>query len=156
MPNKKKDFAGDPGGLIGDAMFSAIKPLYKEAKRRERSARAARRSFYVPISKVSQKQIVFGILGRAIRNAGATFSARDLYYAARPLVYNHADWEDGKTLDYRYFSQTLLTEYQEHHGPIDGLWRDPRGHFHEPHTQKTMGLGTREVLAYEFPEHTFA
>ena len=28
----KKDFTGDPGGLIGDAIFSAIKPLYKEAK----------------------------------------------------------------------------------------------------------------------------
>jgi hypothetical protein len=32
MP-KKKDFTGDPGGLIGDTIFGAIKPLYKEAKR---------------------------------------------------------------------------------------------------------------------------
>jgi hypothetical protein len=43
VANKKKDFKGDPGGLIGDAMWSAVKPLYKEAKKLERdAARAAR------------------------------------------------------------------------------------------------------------------
>ena len=40
MANKMKDFKGDPGGLIGDAMWSAVKPLYKEAKKRGDSIRA--------------------------------------------------------------------------------------------------------------------
>ena len=152
---KKKDFTGDPGGLIGDAMWKAVKPLYKEAKKQERSARRVRRTYYAPEPKVSQKDIVFSVLRRAIRNAGANFSARDLYYATRPLAYSHFDWESGKELDYRYFSQQLLTEYQEMRGLISGLWRDPRGHLHEPHTGHSIALGTREVGAYNFPEHTF-
>jgi len=153
----KKDFSGDPGGLIGDAIFGAIKPLYKEGERqrRQRTSRPSRRTYYVAEPKVSQKEVVFSVLRRAITNAGAHFSARDLYYATRPLAYAHADWEEGKELDYRYFSQQLLTEYQEWHGSIAGLWRDPRGHLHEPHTDESVALGTREVAAYEFPPYTF-
>jgi hypothetical protein len=152
---KKKDFTGDPGGLIGDTIWSAVKPLYKEAKRQERARRAPRRMYFAPEPKVSQKHIVFSVLPRAIRNAGAHFSARDLYYATRPLCYAHSDWEGGKELGYRYFSQTLLTEYQEAVGPIGGLWRDPRGNLHEPHSGKSIALGSREVGTYEFPEYTF-
>ena len=153
----KKDFSGDPGGLIGDAIFGAIKPIYTEGEkqRRGRRARPARKTYYVPEPKVSQKEIVFSVLRRAIRNAGTHFSARDLYYATRPLAYAHADWEGDKELDYRYFSQQLLTEYQELRSPIAGLWRDPRGHLHEPHTGHSIALGTREVGAYQFPEYTF-
>jgi hypothetical protein len=155
VATKKKDFSGDPGGLIGDAIWSAVKPLYKEAKKQERAARTRRRTYYAPEPKVSQKEIVFSIMPRAIRNAGANFSARDLYYAARPLCYAHREWEYDKRLEYGYFSQTLLTEYQEWRGTIDGLWRDPRGSLHEPHTAKSVALGTREVASYEFPEYTF-
>jgi hypothetical protein len=155
VATKKKDFSGDPGGLIGDAIWSAVKPLYKEAKKQERAARTPRRTYYAPEPKVSQKEIVFSIMPRAIRNAGANFSARDLYYAARPLCYAHREWEYDKRLEYGYFSQTLLTEYQEWRGTIAGLWRDPRGSLHEPHTAKSVALGTREVASYEFPEYTF-
>jgi GNAT superfamily N-acetyltransferase len=160
VANKKKDFKGDPGGLIGDAMWSAVKPLYKEAKKRERdAARAARvsasRTYYALDPKISQKDIVFEILPQAITNAGADFNARDLYYASRTLAYAHDEWESGKELNYGYFSQTLLTEYQELNGPIEGLWRDPRGNLHEPHTGKSVALGTREVAAYAFPDYVF-
>ena len=154
MP-KKNDFAGDPGGLIGDVIWSVTKPLYKEAKRQERAARAPRRTYYVPMPKVYIKDIVFEVLPQAIANAGANFNARDLYYATRALAYNHSEWEIGKVLDYTYFSQGLLTEYQEVRGLIAGLWRDPRGHLHEPHTGNSVALGTREIAAYEFPEYTF-
>ena len=157
MANKKKDFTGDPGGLIGDAIFGAIKPLYKEGeKQRKQRVRVPRTSYYyAPEPKVSQKDIVFEILPRAIANAGTNFSRRDLYYAARPLCYDHSEWETGKTLEYSYFSQQLLTEYQEENGLIAGMWTDPRGHLHEPHTGKSVALGTREVASYEFPEYTF-
>jgi hypothetical protein len=153
----KKDFDGDPGALIGDTIFSVIKPLYKEGEkaRKARSYVPRTRYYYIPEPKVSQKQIVFEVLPQAIANAGANFSARDLYYATRPLAYDHGEWEDGKRLGYQYFSQALLTEYQENYGYIPGLWRDARGHLHEPHTGKTLALGTREVGAYEFPEYTF-
>ena len=151
----KKDFTGDPGGLIGDAIFSAIKPLYKEAKRQERAARVPRKTYYAPIPKTYIKDIVFEVLPQAIRNAGTAFNRRDLYYATRPLAYNHSEWEIGKTLEYSYFSQGLLTEYQEEHGVIAGMWTDPRGHLHEPHTGNSVALGTREIAAYQFPEYTF-
>src|SRR5215207_9600903 len=136
-------------------MFSVIKPIYKEGERQKRAAKRPRRTYYAPEPKISQKDIVFQVLPRAIRNAGANFSARDLYYATRPLVYKHSDWDDGKELQYSYFSQTILTEYQERHGLIPGLWRDPRGSLHEPHTGRSIGLGTIEVANYEFPEYTF-
>src|SRR5215207_1581119 len=152
---KKKDFTGDPGGLIGDAIWSATKPLYKEAKRQERAARLPRRTYYAPEPKVYIKDIVFEVLPQAITNAGTNFSARDLYYATRALAYRHSEWEDNKTLGYKYFSQTLLTEYQEENGLIAGLWRDARGHLHEPHTGNSVALGTREIANYEFPEYTF-
>src|SRR5215216_2047336 len=157
MANKKKDFTGDPGSLIGDAIFGAIKPLYKEGeKQRKQRVRVPRTSYYyAPEPKISQKEIVFEILPRAIANAGTNFSRRDLYYAARPLCYDHSEWETGKTLEYSYFSQQLLTEYQEDNGLIAGMWTDPRGHLHEPHTGKSVALGTREVASYEFPEYTF-
>jgi len=153
---KKKNFDGDPGGLIGDAIFGVIKPIYKEGEKAKRTRRVPRRRYYYASEpKVSQKEIVFSVLGRAIQNAGAYFSARDLYYATRPLAYAHAEWEEDKRLEYKYFSQTLLTEYQERHRPIAGLWRDPRGNLHEPHTGGTVAIGTREIAAYEFPEYSF-
>ena len=86
----KKNFDGDPAGLIGDTMWKAVKPFYKEAKRQERAARPSRRIYYAPEPKVSIKDIVFEVMGRAIANAGSNFSRRDLYYAARPLCYQHS------------------------------------------------------------------
>ncbi len=157
MAKQKKDFTGDPGGLIGDAIFGAIKPLYREGeKQRKQRVYVPRTSYYyAPEPKTSQKDIVFSVLPRAISRAGVNFSRRDLYYAARPLCYAHSEWESDKELKYQYFSQTLLTEYQEANGLIEGMWTDPRGHMHEPHTGNSIALGTREVLSYVFPEHTF-
>ena len=154
---QKKHFSGDPGALIGEAIFRAIKPLYKEGEKQRRMTRrrAPRTSYYESEPKVSQKEIVFEVLPQAIRNAGTNFSRRDLYYATRPLAYAHDGWQSGKTLGYDYFSQRLLTECQEMHGPIAGLWSDARGHLLEPHTGKSVALGTREVAAYVFPEYTF-
>src|SRR5215208_7111317 len=83
------------------------------------------------------------------------FRLRGWLSSARALAYNHSEWEMGKSLGYSYFSQGLLTEYQEEEGLIAGLWRDSRGHLHEPHTGNSVALGTREIAAYEFPEYTF-
>jgi DNA topoisomerase VI subunit A len=152
----KKNFDGDPGGLIGDVIWSVTKPFYKEGEKQKRQRnRPARRTYYAPIPKTSQKDIVFEVLPQAITNAGATFNARDLYYATRALAYNHSEWESDNTLKYTYFSQQLLPEFQEMDGSIAGLWRDARGHLHEPHTGNSVALGTREIAAYEFPEYTF-
>jgi hypothetical protein len=54
-----------------------------------------------------------------------------------------------------YFSQTLVVGYEQEHGKIPGHYRDPRGHLHEPHTGRTVALGTREVAAYVLPSYVF-
>jgi hypothetical protein len=145
-----------PGEEIGAALFKLAKPVYKQAKRMERERNRYTRpsSYYERPPRWSQKEIVFSVLPQAMRNAGSSFSARDLYYAVRPLYQHHIGYE-WKELKYSYFSQTLLTQYQEEHGEISGLWRDPRGNFHEPHSGKSISLGTREVAAYEFPKYQF-
>jgi hypothetical protein len=145
-----------PGEEIGAALFKLAKPVYKEAKRMERERNRYTRpsSYYERPLRWSQKEIVFSVLPQAMRNAGSSFSARDLYYAVRPLYQHHIGYE-RKELKYPYFSQTLLTQYQEEHGEISGLWRDPRGNFHEPHSGKSISLGTREVAAYELPKYQF-
>lgn len=141
--------------IIGKTMFSAVRPLYKEGERRRRGRRSRRKRYYEEIPKSSQKEIVFEVLPEAAENAGSMFSARDLYYAVRPLCYRHFGWAESAELKYNYFSQNLLTEYQEISGKLDGLWRDARGHLHEPHTGKVLNLGTLEVAAYELPRFTF-
>ena len=83
------------------------------------------------------------------------FRLRGWLSSARALAYNHSEWEMGKSLGYSYFSQGLLTEYQEEEGLIAGLWRDSRGNLHEPHTRNSVALGTPEIANYEFPEYTF-
>ncbi len=145
-----------PAEAIGGAIFGAAKPLHKEGEQRRRdSNRRSRESYFTRPVHIHQKDIVFSVLPRAMRSAGSYFSARDLFYGTRALCYTHPHWPAGQELKYNYFSQTLLTEYQEANGPIEGLWRDPRGNLHEPHTGRVVPLGTREVADYDFPEWTF-
>lgn len=148
----------DPGQAMAGAMFSAAKGLYKEGKKMERGRRAVRREYFAPEPKYYQNEIVSSVMARAIRNAKGNsnaLSSRDLFYAVRPLAYAHHGWSPGKELGYNYFTQTLLTQYQEQHGAISGLWRDPRGHFTEPHGGAAIELGTREVGSYQLPEYVF-
>ena len=73
---------------------------------------------------------------------------RQIMYAARPDILEIT----GKDyLDERYFTQTLLPDYltinPEETRSWDIVW-DARGHFTEPHTGTTFGLGTLEVREY--------
>jgi DNA topoisomerase VI subunit B len=142
------------------ALWSVCKTLYQEAKRRERdAARAARqareREKALQRQEWTIKEVVFAVLPRALQKAtgGGQYpvSARTLYYQVRPLMQEYID----KELDYNYFSQQLLTEYQESYGAIGLLYYDPRGYLYEPHTGRAVPLGTREIDAYDFPEWVF-
>jgi len=67
-------------------------------------------------------------------------------YAARPEIQRRT----GKQLDDNYFTQTLLPDYIADRDP---LWKskvvyDDRGHLIEPHTGKTIRLGTLAVRNY--------
>ncbi len=144
---------------IAAAFKAATKDLDKEKKQRERDAARARRHAYARSSyreaETTLKEAVFEVLDRAVAaatgNGAYVVSARTLYYQVRPLVQEYTD----KELEYGYFSQTLLTDYRDEYGPIDGLYYDPRGTLKEPHTGTEVELGTLEVARYQLPEWTF-
>jgi hypothetical protein len=78
--------------------------------------------------------------------SGLTANARQIMYAARPEIQQRS----GKKLDDNYFTQTLLPDYIADRDPP---WKskvvyDDRGHLIEPHTGKTIGLGTLAVRNY--------
>jgi hypothetical protein len=143
------------GAAIAKALWPVVKDLYqaeerrrKDAARAERDARARDRA---PSPRWSLIDAVFEVLPEAWQHATGgdqyPVSSRFLYYPVRKRIQR---WTD-KELDYDYFSQDLLVAYQRRHGPLRGLYYDPRGVLYEPHTGKAIPLGTREVDAYEFP-----
>jgi hypothetical protein len=142
---------------IAAAFKSATRDLAKEKKQRERDAARARRHAAARWSErqTTLKEAAFEVLDRAVAkatgNGAYMVSARTLYYQVRPLIQERTD----KPLEYGYFSQTLLTEYRDAYGPVDGLYYDPRGALREPHSGAVVNLGTREVAGYQVPEWTF-
>jgi hypothetical protein len=73
---------------------------------------------------------------------------RQIMYAARAEILNIT----GKDhLDSQYFCQTLLPDFIREHSATCAGWDicwDDRGHFSEPHTGKTFGVGTLNVREY--------
>jgi hypothetical protein len=55
---------------------------------------------------------------------------------------------EDKELQYNYFSQTLVPDYVEENGVDWNVVYDARGHFEEPHTNRSIGCGTIEVRNY--------
>jgi hypothetical protein len=100
-------------------------------------------------SRVTQKDAAWEVMKDAYMAASAlgTLPAlvRQIYYQARPKV---MAMTSEKELDYNYFSQTLLPNYIEEHGVFWRVVYDARGHFEEPHTNRSLGCGTIEVNNY--------
>ena len=140
---------------IAETLWGAGKELYREGERRRKNAarqeRADRQRQVDHHETWSLKDAVFQVLLEALQRATGDdlypVSSRTLFYQVRPLVQGHTSRE----LDYTYFSQQLLTEYQQAYGKIDRLYYDPRGVLYEPHSGRTVQLGTREVESYRFP-----
>lgn len=141
---------------ITSALQIATRDIYNEEEQKRKGYYRPR--YYYYSSRVTFKEVVFSVMEEAISNGtgGGQYpiSARNLYYQIRPLIQGKAKEDFGQVkgeLEYSYFSQTLLTQYQEENGPIAGLYYDPRGVLYEPHDGETINLGTREVDSYEFP-----
>ncbi len=81
----------------------------------------------------------------ASANGTLPASARQVMYQARPFI---QDKMGGEQLNDQYFCQTLLPDYMEEYGVDWDITYDDRGHFIEPHTQRTIGLGTISVRHY--------
>jgi hypothetical protein len=79
-----------------------------------------------------------------------SFTQRDLFYAIRPVVQQEQD----KTLYYGYFT-SLITDYEDEHGELRGMQREPRGTIYHPHLRQEIPLGTETVAKYHRPFWTF-
>ncbi|MGH7099620.1 MAG: hypothetical protein ACREE4_18430, partial [Stellaceae bacterium] len=75
-------------------------------------------------------------------------NARQIMYAARPYILRLTG---ADKLDSAYFTQTLLSDFVAAHPQLCADWDvvfDARGHFTEPHTGRTVPLGTIDVRSY--------
>jgi hypothetical protein len=80
----------------------------------------------------------------ASTNGKYPVGARQIMYQARPFIQD----KTGKKLDDDYFTQGLLPDYMIEYGVSWDVTFDDRGHFSEPHTGRTFGLGTISVRNY--------
>ena len=105
-------------------------------------------------TRQTQKTVVLERLDEAVAKASGggvyRFNSRQVYYVARPFVMEAL----GLELTWSNFT-AILTDYENEHGDIPGMYRDPRGSFYHPHTRETMSLGTLSVEEYSRPEWTF-
>jgi hypothetical protein len=149
MSDKSKSMAE----RLKDSVLGVTKDWAKQRKAEERHASALanrrarlfRRSDYHNFRSAS-----FEVMEQAYMaaSAGGTLpaSARQVMYQARPLV---QDLMGGRQLDDQYFCQHLLPAYIEEYGVDDwDITYDDRGHFVEPHTGRSVGLGTLAVRKY--------
>jgi hypothetical protein len=137
-------------------LWQAGKDLYREqqsaqraSRREDAAAERARKAASRP--RMTKKDAVFAVIPEAVRlQRGGTalpFSAHSLFYKIRPLFLQMLP---GQTLTASYCEQTLIPAYEREHGPIAGMYREPRGELHKPHDRdgmRAVPLGTREVSA---------
>ncbi len=141
---------------MGDAddirklITSGTKKWTKQRKAEERNCGARRmRSFRMRSQKeLSLKDAAAAVMGKAYLKASANgtlpANARQVMYAARGEIQAMT----GKPLDDQYFTQTLLPNYVKENRLSWDIVFDDRGHFIEPHTNLSFGLGTINVRNY--------
>jgi hypothetical protein len=147
---------------IGDALIAGITSTTKEwskvKKQKIRSLgayhRALTRLYRAAADDESVKAVAFEVMEKAYMKASANntlpAAARQIMYAARPLILERIDEPLGKSFD-KYFSQTLLVDYLKLHPSKAAAWDvvfDARGHLWEPHTRRQVQLGTLSVREY--------
>ncbi len=139
----------------GKATWLAAKEIYQEEERRKKDAarqEAAdrRRERAEDADDPTLVEAVWTVMKEAVKDAvgglGCT-SAHNLFYAVRPLIQKYTPRE----LKPKYFEQKLLPRYQREVGVIPEIYYEPRGVLYEPHTGRSVPLGTREVESYVFP-----
>jgi hypothetical protein len=148
MTNRPRNLAND----ILDAVETATSKWTRQKKSEERHPGMIRyrASRMTREPRTTQKDAASQIMEEAYRAASGGVrqlpaKARQIFYQARPKIM--AMTED-KQLQYQYFSQTLLLDYIEEHGVDWNVVYDARGHFEEPHTNRSIGCGTIEVGNY--------
>ena len=121
----------------------------------EAAGKAVRKTQGASASGVSQKSVVFDHMLEIIDIVSGgveryRFNDRQLLYRLRPIVRE----ELGQELKLSNW-KTILDAYEEEHGEIELMYREPRGSITHPHRGETITLGTLMVEDYERPVWTF-
>jgi Topoisomerase 6 subunit A/Spo11, Toprim domain len=152
---------------LKDSVLGVTKDWAKQRKAEERHASALenRRARLIRASDYYNfRSAAFEIMETAYLAASANDTlpalARQVMYQARPFI---QDKMGGQQLNDQYFCQQLLPDYIEEYGVEWDVVYDERGHFIEPHTDHSIGLGTLSVRDYvngisdpEFEEPSFS
>jgi hypothetical protein len=120
----------------------------------QKAINGARRAMPATDRKETQKSVVLDNLDEAIDKASGDrkyrFNLRQVYYVLRPIVQEELSAE----LTYNNL-EGIITDYENEHGDIEGMYRDPRGTLYHPHTGENIALGTLAVEQYSRPPWTF-
>jgi hypothetical protein len=144
--DRPRDMANDIIGLVraGTKRWTRT----RKAEERRPASRSYRMVRMTAERGVSFKEAAAQIMERAYMqvsgNGQLPANARQIMYAAR----GHIQKVTGKQLNDQYFCQTLLPDYMEEHGVDWDVVYDARGHFTEPHSDASFGIGTLEVRSY--------
>src|SRR6516162_7978170 len=139
---------------LKSAVLNVTKDWAKQRKAEERRASAAanreaqliRASDYYNFKSAAEEVMEEAYL-KASANGTLPASARQVMYQARPFIQEKMS---GQQLNDQYFCQQLLPDYIDEHGVDWDVTYDDRGHFTEPHTKHSIGLGT--IAAREYLE----
>jgi hypothetical protein len=138
-----------------EAIVSALRVVtndwarQRKAEERDRSRRINRHHRLIQARKLTVKEAAAEVMEVAYMKASANntlpANARQVMYAARPLIQEKTE----KPLDDQYFTQTLLPDHLNQHPNLEwDIAYDVRGHFREPHTGRSIELGTLNVRSY--------
>ena len=78
------------------------------------------------------------------------YNQRQLFYVVRPYII------EALGVEPKWGNFTgIITDYEDEHGDIRGMYRDPRGTLYHPHTGQVISIGTLAVEEYRRPAWTF-
>ncbi len=167
-------------GIADDVTKALLKAFGKQAAKRRKAERYHSRGhgssmFRWRSNDTTVKAVVFKHLPEAIRKVSSNgtyrYTARQLYYALRPLVEPalQENTAHPTKLEYDTF-KIYIDEWAESEGGdiLRGIIFDPRGHFIEPHStppievewapytgQAPIEVGTLEAERYGVPDHLY-
>jgi hypothetical protein len=132
-----------------------VEQIAAAIKRVARTAHRARPKDPQALSEgLTQKSVFLSHMEEGVAKASGDgayrFNQRQLFYVLRPFVIEAL----GAEPTWENFCR-IVTEYEEQHGDIPGMYRDPRGTLYHPHIGQDIALGTLAVEQYRRPDWTF-
>ena len=148
------DLSGALAADVEKASEVVTRPWYEHCRKEERRAQLEERRFEALAKKKPKRtplnQAIFleieGAVHTLSRGGKWRFDGRSFYYEVRELIQKHTT----EPLTQKWFDG-VLKAWEEEHGVIELLDRDPRGFLIEPHTGRRIPLGTKNVDDYEIP-----